>query len=200
MFSSVRSACGTAPDGSSPGPAASCATKVRSPTVAPTAKAGSSETSHRAPGAGGGAGAPCEARADSNAPVQTAPAAPPRNVRRESREQSNARPELHMSASFTSLGHVFYAKLDNERDHEKMDAAGWHNRASGRTGARAAMVRRYRGMIKRRWRVSAYLLAPVSARRRAPRLLPMCAAARDWLRGAVALATCCASPRSIRPT
>jgi len=41
-----------------------------------------------------------------------------------------------MSASFTSLEHVFYAKHDNERDHEKMDAAGWHNRASGGTGAR----------------------------------------------------------------
>jgi hypothetical protein len=38
-----------------------------------------------------------------------------------------------MSASFTSLGHVFYAKHDKERDHAKMDLAGWHNRASGRT-------------------------------------------------------------------
>ena len=83
----------------SPGPAASCATKVRSPTLAPTAKTGSSGTRHRAPGAWGGAGAPCEARAESNAPAPTAPVAPPRNVRRESREQSSVRPELHMSAS-----------------------------------------------------------------------------------------------------
>jgi hypothetical protein len=29
-----------------------------------------------------------------------------------------------MSASFISLGHVFYAKHDNERDRAKMDPAG----------------------------------------------------------------------------
>src|SRR4029079_13246432 len=123
------------PDGSSPGPAASCATKVRSPTVAPTAKTGSSETSRRAPAAWGGAGARGEARAESNAPAPTAPVAPPRNARRESCERSNVRPELHMSASFISLGHAFYAKHDNERDRAKMDPAKWHNRASGPTGA-----------------------------------------------------------------
>jgi hypothetical protein len=41
-----------------------------------------------------------------------------------------------MSASFISLGHVFYAKHYNQRDRAKMDPAGWHNRASAPTGAR----------------------------------------------------------------
>jgi hypothetical protein len=54
-----------------------------------------------------------------------------------------------MSASFISLGHVFYTKRDNDRDHAKMDPTEWHNRATVERRP-VATVRRYREMIKTR--------------------------------------------------
>jgi hypothetical protein len=65
-----------------------------------------------------------------------------------------------MSASFTSLGHVFYAKHDNQRDRAKMDPRRVAQPSERPHHCAAAMVRRYRGMMKTCWgRVSGYPLA-----------------------------------------
>src|SRR5262249_5443013 len=85
------SACATVPEGSSPGPAASCATKVRPPTVAPTENAGCSEASHGVCASAAPAG--------SSALAPAAPAAA-RNERRE----GSLKCGCHIGFSIAELG------------------------------------------------------------------------------------------------
>ena len=120
----MRSACATAPEGSPPGPPASCATKVRSPAVAPTAKAGSSEASHRWAGAWGAAGAPCDALEESDALTQTAPVALPRKARRESRDRSSVSPELHISRVLRPLAPTFILREAPRRARPRKNGPG----------------------------------------------------------------------------
>ena len=82
------------------------------------------------------AGAPCDALEESDALTQTAPVALPRKARRESRERSSVRPELHISRvpSPARSDMSFYARHRGGRDHAKMDPVAWHNHGSDRIG------------------------------------------------------------------